>query len=70
MSAKRDELHQLVNRLPEEQLAPVLELIRRDERRAQAVATLKTVQQRMAGVTGVDEEIDVGRSSFRSLLHR
>jgi Mlc titration factor MtfA (ptsG expression regulator) len=58
MSAMRDELHQLVDRLPEEQLAPVLQLIRRDERRAQAVATLKTVQQRMAGVTGVDEDVE------------
>lgn len=58
----RNELHQLVDRLPEEQLAPVLQSIRRDERRARAVATLKTVQQRMAGATGLDEEIDLLRT--------
>ncbi|MGH3975881.1 MAG: hypothetical protein ACRDS9_21505 [Pseudonocardiaceae bacterium] len=61
----RDEIHQLVDRLPEDQLAPVLQLIRRDERRARAVATLETVQRRMAGVTGVDDEIDALRDGGR-----
>lgn len=61
----REELHQLVDQLPEEQLAPVLQLIRRDERRARAVATLRTVQQRMTGVTGADEELDALRDGGR-----
>ena len=57
MSAVREEIHQLVDQLPEERLAPLLRLIRGGERKAQALATLKIVQQRMAGVTGVDEEL-------------
>lgn len=59
MSAMREELHHLVDQLPEERLAPVLELIRRDAagRKARATATLERVRERMHGVTGVDEEL-------------
>ena len=67
MSAMREELHHLVDQLPEERLAPVLELIRGDaaERRARAVTTLERVQQRMHGVTGVDEELQRLRDEGR-----
>jgi hypothetical protein len=46
-----------VDELPEEQLAPILRLIRGDDRKARAVATLETIQERMNGVTGIDEEL-------------
>jgi hypothetical protein len=60
MSVTRDELHHLVDQLPEERLAPVLELIRSDaatERKTRAAATRVRVQDRMQGVAGVDEEL-------------
>jgi hypothetical protein len=60
MSGIRDELHSLVDQLPEERLGPVLQLIRGDEaagRRKQALVTLAQVQERMRGVTGADEEL-------------
>jgi hypothetical protein len=60
MSAIRDELHFLVDQLPEERLVPVLQLIRGDAaagRRKQALATLAQVQERMRGVTGADDEL-------------
>lgn len=60
MSAIRDELHFLVDQLPEERLAPVLRLIRGGEdasRRERAAASLARVQERMRGVTGADEEL-------------
>jgi hypothetical protein len=60
MSVTRDELHHLVDQLPEERLAPVLELIRGDaatERKARAAATVERVRERMHGVTGADEEL-------------
>jgi len=53
----REEIHQLVDQLPEERLSPVLRLIRGGDRRVRAVAILKTAQRRMAGVTGVDQEL-------------
>jgi hypothetical protein len=60
MSATRDELHFLVDQLPEERLVPVLRLIPGDDaagRRERAAATLALVQERMRGVTGADEEL-------------
>jgi hypothetical protein len=60
MSAIRDELHVLVDQLPEDRLEPVLQLMRGDEtaaRRKRAAATLARIQERMHGVTGVDEEL-------------
>ncbi|WP_378735228.1 hypothetical protein [Nocardia brasiliensis] len=60
MSALRDELHELVDQLPDGELAPVLELARqraRRSRREAAAAALAQAQQRMQGVTGVDEEL-------------
>jgi hypothetical protein len=60
MSAIRDELHVLVDQLPEERLVPVLQLIRGDDaagRRKRAAATLARVQERMHGVTDADEEL-------------
>jgi hypothetical protein len=60
MSVTRDELHHLVDQLPEERLASVLELIRTDAaigRKAEAAATLERVQERMHDVTGIDEEL-------------
>jgi hypothetical protein len=68
MSVSRDELHQLVDQLPEERLAPVLELIRGDAvtgRMAQAAATLERVRERMQGVTGVDDELQQIRDEDR-----
>lgn len=68
MSVTRDELHHLVDQLPEERLAPVRELIRGDaaaERRARAAATLERVRERMHGVTGVDEELQRLRDDGR-----
>lgn len=60
MSVTRDELHHLVDQLPEERLASVLELIRTDAsigRKAEAAATLERVQERMHDVTGIEEEL-------------
>ena len=68
MSVSRDELHHLVDQLPEERLAPVLELIRGDAvtgRKAQAAATLERVRERMQGVTGVDDELQQIRDEDR-----
>lgn len=68
MSVTRDELHHLVDQLPEERLAPVLELIRSDEatgRKVRAAATLERVRERMHGVTGVDEELQRLRDEGR-----
>jgi hypothetical protein len=65
MSAMREELHHLVDQLPEERLAPVLQLIRGDGRRARAVATLEAVRARMSGVTGIDEELSRLRDGDR-----
>lgn len=50
MSVTRDELHHLVDQLPEERLASVLELIRGDAasgRKTRAAATLERVRERM-----------------------
>ena len=68
MSVTRDELHHLVDQLPEERLAPVLELIRGDAatgRKTKAAATLERVQERMHGVTGIDEELQRLRDEGR-----
>ena len=64
LSALRDELHHLVDQLPEDRVAPVLALVRENaapDRRAQAVATLERIRERMRGVTGVDGELDLLR---------
>lgn len=58
--AIRDELHFLVDQLPEERLVPVLRLIRGGEdaaRRERAAATVARVQESLRGVTGADEEL-------------
>lgn len=68
MSAMRDELHHLVDQLPEERLAPVLRLIREDEaakRKGRAAATLVRAHDRMRGVTGLDEELQRLRKGDR-----
>jgi hypothetical protein len=68
MSVTRDELHHLVDQLPEERLAPVLELIRRDTatgRKAGAAATLERVRERMHDVAGIDEELERLRDEDR-----
>jgi hypothetical protein len=68
MSVSRGELHHLVDQLPEERLAPVLELIRGDAatgRKAQAAATLERVREHMQGVTGVDDELQRLRDDDR-----
>jgi hypothetical protein len=65
MSALREELHHLVDQLPEDRLAPVLQLIRGDGRKTRAVATLEAVRARMSGVTGVDEELSRLRDGDR-----
>ena len=68
MSVTRDELHHLVDQLPEERLAPVLELIRGDTatgRKTEAAATLERVRERMHGVVGIDEELQRLRDEDR-----
>jgi len=60
MSAIRDELHSLVDQLPEERLVPVLRLIRGDDAagcRKRALAALAQVRERMRGVTAADDEL-------------
>jgi hypothetical protein len=60
VSAIRDELHFLVDQLPEERLVPVLRLIRGEHaagRRERALAALARVQEHMHGVDGADEEL-------------
>ena len=56
----RDELHHLVDLLPEEKVAPVLALVRKTaapDTRERAVAALEQAQTRLRGVTGIDEEL-------------
>lgn len=68
MSAMREELHHLVDQLPKDRLAPVLQLIREDaaaERKERAVAALARAQERMRGVTGLDEELQWLRDGGR-----
>jgi hypothetical protein len=68
MSVTRDELHYLVDQLPEERLASVLELIRGDTapgRKTRAADTLERVRERMHGVTGIDEELQRLRDEGR-----
>ncbi|MBB5082859.1 hypothetical protein [Nonomuraea endophytica] len=69
MSAIRDELHSLVDQLPEDQVPPVLALVRENiaatHRRGGAVRTLERIQKRMRGVTGVDEELHRLRDESR-----
>jgi hypothetical protein len=61
----REELHHLVDELPEERLALVLQLIRGDGRQAKAVATLEVIRERLNGVTGIDEELSQLRDGGR-----
>lgn len=65
----RDELHHLVDELPEDRVAPVLAVVREnispERRRQQALATLEIVREKMRGVTGVDEELDELRDGSR-----
>lgn len=68
MSAMREEFHHLVDQLPEERLAPVLQLIRGDGRKTRAVATLEAVRARMSEVTGIDEELSRLRDGGRDSL--
>ena len=68
MSALRHELHELVDQLPDGELAPVLELARqraRRSRRAQAAVALAHAQERTSGVTGADEELERLRDGER-----
>lgn len=69
MTAMREELHSLVDRLPEERVASVLAIVRASvsaaDRRAQAIATFERVRDRMAGVTGLDEERSERRDGTR-----
>jgi hypothetical protein len=56
----RDELHHLVDLLPEEKVAPVLALVRQTAAsgtRDRAAAALAQAQTRLRGVTGIDEEL-------------
>jgi hypothetical protein len=68
MSVSRDELHHLVDQLPEERLTPVLNLIRGDAatgRKAQAAAILERVRERMHDAIGVDDELQRLRDGDR-----
>ncbi|MEU7881267.1 hypothetical protein [Microbispora bryophytorum] len=69
MSVQREELHHLIDELPEEQVGRVLALVRgsvpgRASRKA-VLATLAAVQERMSGVTGMDEELQSLRDELR-----
>jgi hypothetical protein len=69
MSAIREELHSLVDQLPDDRVQPVLAIVKEDlalsHRRAQAAASLERIRARMRGVTGVDEELDRLREESR-----
>ncbi|NUW36223.1 hypothetical protein HTZ77_33145 [Nonomuraea sp. SMC257] len=69
MDALRDELHALVDQLPEDKVAPVIALVRQNlgmsERRARAVSTPARIQSRLHGVEGVDEELNRLRDGSR-----
>ncbi|MFF4620809.1 hypothetical protein [Nonomuraea jabiensis] len=68
MSAMRDELHSLVDQLPDDRVQPVIALVRENllaSRRIQAAAALERIRDRMRGVTGVDEELDQLREGSR-----
>ncbi|WP_143591387.1 hypothetical protein [Thermoactinospora rubra] len=69
MSAMREELHALVDRLPEDRVLPVLALVRESletaSRRERALATMERIQERMRGVSGVDEELNRLREGAR-----
>ncbi|MBG0814487.1 hypothetical protein [Planomonospora sp. ID82291] len=62
MSAMREELHLLVDQLPEDRVPPVLALVRENvsssRRREKALVALERIRGRMQGVTGVDEDLD------------
>jgi hypothetical protein len=69
MSAMREELHLLVDQLPEDRVPPVLALVRENmslsRRREKALVALERIRGRMRGVTGVDEELDRLREESR-----
>ncbi|MEV0235108.1 hypothetical protein [Nonomuraea sp. NPDC050786] len=68
MSAMREELHSLVDQLPDDRVQPVIALVRESllaSRRTQAAAALERIRERMRGVTGVDEELDQLREGSR-----
>lgn len=62
MGAMREELHLLVDELPESRVLPVLALVRENvsssRRREKAAVALEGIRNQMRGVTGVDEELD------------
>lgn len=61
MSALRDELHHLLDRLPDDRLPPVLAVVRDNmptPYRDRALANLERIRQRMQDATGLDEELD------------
>lgn len=66
MSALREELHHLVDELPEERLSRVLQLLRGDSRKAKAIAALEAIQERVNGVTGINEKLSLLRDGGRS----
>lgn len=61
MNAMREEFHHLIDELPEEQVGPMLALVRDSlpphRSRADVLAIVAEVRRRMHDVTGVDEEI-------------
>jgi hypothetical protein len=69
MSAMREELHLLVDQLPEDRVLSVLTLVRENvsssRRRERAAVALERIRGRMRGVTGMDEELDRLREESR-----
>lgn len=69
MSVQREELHHLIDELPEEQVGRVLALVRGSvpghTSRKAVLAILAAVQERMSGVTGADEELQSLRDQLR-----
>lgn len=70
MSAMWEELHHLVDEIPDDQVPPMLALVRESlpplRRRSEALATLAKVRERMHDVTGVDEEIQQMRDDLHA----
>ncbi|MEV0619645.1 hypothetical protein AB0I81_40445 [Nonomuraea sp. NPDC050404] len=68
MSAIREELHSLVDQLPEDRVQPVIALVRENllaSRRMAAAEALERIRDKMRDVTGVDEELDRLREGSR-----
>ena len=69
MRVMRDELHLLVDQLPEDRVLPVLVFVRDNvmssRRSERAMVVLERTRDRMRGMAGVDEELEQIREVSR-----